>query len=83
MIKSQTTLTTIDDAASAAIAHVERQKWKKHETNSPPSTTSYAVAQIANQFTGKNTQKKLMQLANISIDYNAVGRRQIANGVII
>jgi hypothetical protein len=64
---TQTTLTGISDTAEVVIAPVEQQKWPTQPKDQlaairdllRSSSGAWTVVQIANQFTGKNTQKKL------------------------
>ncbi len=64
---TQTTLEGIGDEAETGIIPVEQQKWSNQPKDQlaairdllRSSSGEWTVAQIANQFTGKNTQKKL------------------------
>jgi hypothetical protein len=64
---TQTTLPGITDEAETAIVPLEQQKWSNQPKDQlaairdllRSSSGEWTVAQIANQFTGKNTQKKL------------------------
>ncbi len=64
---TQTTLAGIGDEAETAITPVEQQKWSSQPKDQlaairdllRSSSGAWTVVQIANQFTGKNTQKKL------------------------
>ncbi|WP_310488611.1 type IIL restriction-modification enzyme MmeI [Chamaesiphon sp. VAR_69_metabat_338] len=64
---TQTTLAGIDDPAETAATPVEQQKWSNQPKDQlaavrdllRSSSGAWTVVQIANQFTGKNTQKKL------------------------
>jgi hypothetical protein len=64
---TQTTLAGIDDPAETAATPVEQQKWPNQPKDQLAairdllriSSGAWTVVQIANQFTGKNTQKKL------------------------
>jgi hypothetical protein len=71
MIKIQATLPGIDIEPETVITPVEQQKWPtlpKAQLAAirdllRTSRGEWTVAQIANQFTGKNTQKKLDAIA--------------------
>jgi hypothetical protein len=64
---TQTTLPGIGDEAETAVTPVEQQKWRTQPKDQlaairdllRSSGGAWTVVQIANQFTGKNTQKKL------------------------
>jgi hypothetical protein len=64
---TQTTLPGITDEAETAIVPLEQQKWSNQPKDQlaairdllRSSSGEWTVTQIANQFTGKNTQKKL------------------------
>jgi hypothetical protein len=64
---TQTTLAGIDDPAETTATPVEQQKWSNQPKDQlaairdllRSSSGAWTVVQIANQFTGKNTQKKL------------------------
>ncbi len=64
---TQTTLAGIGDPAETAATPVEQQKWPNQPKDQlaairdllRSSSGAWTVVQIANQFTGKNTQKKL------------------------
>jgi hypothetical protein len=64
---AQTTLPGITDEAETAIVPLEQQKWSNQPKDQlaairdllRSSSGEWTVVQIANQFTGKNTQKKL------------------------
>jgi hypothetical protein len=68
---TQTTLPGITDKAEIAIVPLEQQKWSNQPKDQlaairdllRSSSGEWTVAQIANQFTGKNTQKKLEAIA--------------------
>jgi hypothetical protein len=71
MIKIQVTLPDITDDAETAITPLEQQKWSNQPKDQlaairdllHSSSGEWTVVQIANQFTGKNTQKKLEAIA--------------------
>jgi hypothetical protein len=64
---TQTTLVGIGDEVETVITPVEQQKWPTQPKDQlaairdllRSSSSAWTVVQIANQFTGKNTQKKL------------------------
>jgi hypothetical protein len=64
---TQTTLVGIGDEVETAVTPVEQQKWPTQPKDQlaairdllRSSSSAWTVVQIANQFTGKNTQKKL------------------------
>jgi hypothetical protein len=64
---TQTTLVGIGDEVKTVITPVEQQKWPTQPKDQlaairdllRSSSSAWTVVQIANQFTGKNTQKKL------------------------
>ncbi len=68
---TQTTLPGITDEAETAIVPLEQQKWSNQPKDQlaairdllRSSSGEWTVTQIANQFTGKNTQKKLDAIA--------------------
>jgi hypothetical protein len=68
---TQTTLAGIGDPAETAVTPVEQQKWPSQPKDQlaairdllRSSSGAWTVVQIANQFTGKNTQKKLEAIA--------------------